>query len=61
MSNATTTGPRHSWDVTTVTTTVPDDTEAVDAVFAELDSEARSSGWLCTVTIECGTIICACQ
>lgn len=22
---------------------------------------AGSSGWVCTLTIECGTIICACQ
>lgn len=22
---------------------------------------ARSSGWVCTLTIECGTIVCACR
>lgn len=60
MMNATATAP-HSWDVTTVTTAVPDDAEAVDTLFADLQTEARSSGWFCTVTIECGTVVCACQ
>ncbi|WP_018254055.1 MULTISPECIES: hypothetical protein [Salinispora] len=22
---------------------------------------AASSGWVCTLTIECGTVVCACQ
>lgn len=34
----------------------------IDAEFERIVSPNMvSSGWLCTLTIECGTFICACQ
>ncbi|GAB3440006.1 hypothetical protein GCM10027570_04990 [Streptomonospora sediminis] len=34
----------------------------VDGLLSEEhDIYASSSGWICTLTIECGTIVCACR
>lgn len=33
----------------------------IDSEFAKIVTPTRSEGWVCTVTIECGTIVCACE
>ncbi|WP_147392882.1 hypothetical protein [Actinomyces sp. 2119] len=34
----------------------------IDEEFRKIVSPyLRSSGWVCTLTIECGTIVCACR
>ena len=52
------------WDVTARLTdgTTPSLQAQIDAEFEKAVSPYMdSSGWLCTITIECGTIVCACQ
>ena len=61
MTNATKTTTRPAWEVNDVTSTVPDSAESLDAAFSDLEVNAGSSGWVCTLTIECGTVVCACQ
>ncbi|MGL5852164.1 MAG: hypothetical protein ACRCZD_15400 [Phycicoccus sp.] len=50
-----------AWDVDTEVSTVPDDQTQIDSVFDEIMAPHMSSGWVCTLTIECGTLVCACQ
>lgn len=51
------------WKVDAKDSAVRLDLETVDRAFDDVVApmEMRSSGWLCTLTIECGTFICACQ
>lgn len=54
--------PNYEWQ-TTVEGAAKLDTETVDRIFGETvnSPEMRSSGWICTLTIECGTVVCACR
>lgn len=38
-----------------------DDLFAQDLIAEGNEIYARSSGWVCTLTIECGTRVCACR
>ncbi len=52
------------WDMLLVAgeDTRPSVQTQIDAEFRRVVSPyMSSSGWLCTLTIECGTIICACR
>ncbi|MGZ0067597.1 hypothetical protein [Microbacterium sp. Yaish 1] len=52
------------WDMTARTTdgSTPSVQAQIDAEFERVVSPYMvSSGWLCTLTIECGTLICACR
>lgn len=52
------------WDVAARETdgSTPSLQAQIDAEFEKVVSPyMASSGWLCTVTIECGTFVCACQ
>lgn len=51
-----------AWDVKSEDTTVPSNAAEVEAAFSEIMTPvALSSGWVCTLTIECGTFVCACR
>lgn len=51
------------WDVTDEVSEswIPNDQAEIDATFNEILAPMMSSGWICTLTIECGTFICACR
>lgn len=52
-----------SWDMAARATdgTTPSVQAQIDAEFERVVSPyMASSGWLCTLTIECGTFVCAC-
>lgn len=51
------------WIVEDQASVVPLETEPMELALSDSQTmpEARSSGWLCTLTIECGTRICACR
>lgn len=49
------------WDVDLVESVVPDQSEELDAAFEEILAPQMSSEWVCTLTIECGTLVCACR
>lgn len=54
----------YEWEVDTRTSAVPVDTASIDRVFDETlaaSPEMFSSGWIYTLTIECGTLVCACR
>ncbi|WP_304452703.1 hypothetical protein [Nocardiopsis sp. YSL2] len=38
-----------------------DDLFAQDLIAEGNEIYASSSGWVCSLTIECGTLVCACQ
>ncbi|QBI53072.1 hypothetical protein [Streptomonospora litoralis] len=38
-----------------------DDLHVDNLISESHDIYAASSGWVCTLTIECGTLVCACQ
>lgn len=52
------------WDMAARATdgSAPSVQAQIDAEFERVVSPyMASSGWLCTLTIECGTLICACR
>lgn len=54
----------YEWEVDTRTSAVPVDTASIDRVFDEVfaaSPEMFSSGWIYTLTIECGALVCACR
>ncbi|MFC4334628.1 hypothetical protein [Salininema proteolyticum] len=53
-----------SWDVEARQTdgATPSLQAQIDVEFEKIASPyLGSSGWVCTLTIECGTVVCACQ
>lgn len=50
-----------AWDVDAEKSTAPSQKEQIDAAFDDIMAPHMSSGWICTLTIECGTFVCACQ
>ncbi|MFT2691352.1 hypothetical protein [Clavibacter zhangzhiyongii] len=54
--------PRWDMLLDAVDETSPSVQTQIDAEFRRVVSPyMASSGWLCTLTIECGTFICACR
>lgn len=50
----------YAWDTTE--TAVAFDQEQVNRAFDEIVAPSySSSGWVCSLTIECGTVVCACR
>ncbi|GAA3674785.1 hypothetical protein GCM10022376_12710 [Yimella lutea] len=50
-----------AWSVTPDVSVAPSQQGAIDAAFDEFVAPSMSSGWVCTLTIECGTFVCACR
>nr|WP_300146755.1 hypothetical protein [Propionicimonas sp.] len=52
----------HPWETEAQTSVIPLDQDQIDRAFSDIMApQMLSSGWICTLTIECGTFICACQ
>lgn len=50
------------WETVEDTASVPFDQTQIDVAFNAITTPAyMSSGWICSLTIECGTFICACR
>lgn len=51
----------YAWDVENNVSAIALDHNEVESVFDKNTLIAASSGWVCTLTIECGTFVCACH
>lgn len=52
----------HPWETDQQTSVIPMDQDQIDSAFSDIVMpQMLSSGWICTLTIECGTFICACR
>lgn len=50
------------WETEEKTAAVPFDQTQIDVAFDAITTPAyMSSGWVCSLTIECGTFVCACR
>lgn len=52
----------YPWEVSDAGAVVRFDQQEIDRAFDDIVTPAyASSGWVCSLTIECGTLICACR